>query len=321
MRIDVHCHYVPPAALAAAEADRDRYGVAALRVAEGPRLSFAGGPLLRPAVAALQRLPDTAGFTGRLVSMWPDLWGLRLPPAQGAAWARLCNDALAADVAGRPGWAGCAQMPLQEPVAAAAELARAVLELGFKAVMIPAGVRDRPLDAPELAPFWAAAAELAVPVYIHPGEPPGGERLDHHGLRRLAGEAFEVTLAALDLMLGGVCDRYPGLRLVLAHGGGALPWLWGRVIQGHAALPAARDACAQAPAAYLRQFWFDSLVHDPGALAYLVRWAGPDRVLLGTDAPLALADPDPLHTLAAAGLEREAAALVAGGNAARLLRL
>ncbi len=321
MRTDVHAHYVPPAALTAAELERDRYGVAVLRVAEGPRVSFAGGPLLRPAVASLLRLADRPAWDHCLVSVWPELWGHRLLPAQGEAWARLCNDALAADLRGRPGWLGCAQVPLQAPAAAAAEVRRAVSELNFRAVMVPGAICGQPLDAMELAPFWAAVAELEIPVYIHPADPPGAERLDRHGLRLLAGEPYEVTLAALDLILGGVCARYPSLRLILAHGGGYLPWAWGRVVRGYQVSSSARDGLIQEPAEHLGQFWYDSLVHDPAALSYLVRWAGADRVLLGTDAPMALTEPAPEQMLAAADLAPEAAAAILGGNAARLFRI
>jgi aminocarboxymuconate-semialdehyde decarboxylase len=260
---------------------------------------------------------DTAVF-GPLM----DVAGYSLPPAQGAAWSRLQNEALAAALRQAPGaHRGLATVPLQDPAMAAAELRVAVQELGLRGAMVDPNALGRPLGDAAFDPFWKAAAELGAPVVLHPFLLEAVERFGQHYLHNLVGYPFETTLAAASLILGGTLDRFPGLSVVLVHGGGFLPYHIGRFDRAHETRPEARANDAGLPSRYLRRFLYDSLVQRPDALRYLVQLVGHDRVLLGSDHPFWMGDPDPLRVVREAGLDPATEAAIFGENAARIFRL
>jgi aminocarboxymuconate-semialdehyde decarboxylase len=135
------------------------------------------------------------------------------------------------------------------------------------------------------------------------------------------GYPFETTLAAGSLIFGGTLDRFPALDVLLVHGGGFLPYHIGRFDRGHAVRPEPRADGAALPSGYLRRFHYDTLVQFPPALAYLVALVGADRVLLGSDHPFWLGDPEPLRVVKDAGLPAAAQAAILGDNAARIFHL
>jgi len=327
MVIDVHTHYISPAAIAAARRDRARFGVAVEEVDGAPRLTLGDAAPLRPLLPALHDLDRYAAFmreqgiTGALVGPLMDVTGYHLPPAQGRAWNQALNDGLAADLRGRPGLAGLASVPLQDPVAAAEELARAVRTLGFRGAMIDTNVRRGPLGDPGLDPFWRTAMELAAPVVLHPFVLEPVPRFEQFYLHNLVGYPFETTLAAGSLIFGGTLDRMPELTVVLVHGGGFLPYQLGRFDHGHGARPEARAGGAGPASRYARRFYYDTLTHSTRSLCFLRDVVGADRLLLGSDFPFGLGDPHAVANVrrAALGDADEKAAL--GENAARLFRL
>src|SRR5262249_36169071 len=132
---------------------------------------------------------------------------------------------------------------------------------------------------------------------------------------------FETTLGAASLILGGTLDRFPGLDVVLVHGGGFLPYHVGRFDRAHQTRAEARAAGVSAPSGYLRRFHYDTLGQTPAALAYLARTVGVDRIVLGSDHPFWMGDPTPLRVVREAALGEQAEAAIAGANAARLFRL
>jgi aminocarboxymuconate-semialdehyde decarboxylase len=251
-----------------------------------------------------------------------DVAGYSLPPAQGAAWSRLQNEALAASLARvAGGHRGLATVPLQDVASAAAELRVAVRDLGLRGAMVDPNALGRPLGDAAFDPFWKAAADLGAPVVLHPFLLEAVERFGRHYLHNLVGYPFETTLAAASLILGGTLDRFPGLSVVLVHGGGFLPYHIGRFDRAHGTRPEARADDAGLPSHYLRRFLYDTLVQRPEALRFLVQLVGHDRVLLGSDHPFWMGDPDPLRVVRAAGLDAATEAAILGENAARLFRL
>ena len=159
--------------------------------------------------------------------------------------------------------------------------------------------------------FWAAAEETGALVFVHPTSKPRGE----HYLWNTVGNPTETAVAAAHLVMSGVLERHPDVRILLAHGGGALPWLRGRLRHAHEHLAAAQTQLREPVADSLRRLHYDTITHDPALLQALVEFTGPERVVLGSDHPFDMADPDPVATVVAAGLDPA----VLGANAERLV--
>lgn len=328
MIVDVHVHYLSPLALAAARKAPERHGVRVLDDGERPRLAVGGEPPTRPLLEALYTLPlhlaflERAGIDRAVFGPLMDVAGYSLPPAQAAAWSRAQNEALAESLAGAGGrHAGLATVPLQAPTLAADELRVAVASLGLRGAMIDPNALGRPLGDRAFDPFWKTAADLAAPVVLHPYLLEAVERFGRHYLHNLVGYPFETTLTAASLIFGGTLDRFPSLDVVLVHGGGFLPYHVGRFDRAHLTRPEARADGAALPSGYLRRFHYDTLVQFPPALAYLVSVVGADRVVLGSDHPFWLGDPEPLRVVREAALPDAARAAILGDNARRLFRL
>jgi aminocarboxymuconate-semialdehyde decarboxylase len=213
-------------------------------------------------------------------------------------------------------------VPLQDPESAAAELERIMGTPGFAGVEIAASVGADPLGHPRFDPFWAAAEACDALVFIHPTTRAFAEPVfDDHYLWNLVGNPFETTLAAAHLVLSGTMARHPRLRVLLAHAGGAILALRGRL--RHAQKIVAAAGPPDAPAAdtlILERFLFDTVTHDPRLLGDLVATVGAERVLLGSDYPFDMADPDPVRTIMDAGLSVGEQQALLAGNATRELR-
>jgi len=325
--VDVHVHYVSPGAFDTVRRRPEVYGVQLLP-GDGVRLQIGDEPPTRPLLPALYTLDlhakffAQAGIHTAVFGPLMDIAGYSLPIAQSAAWSRLQNEALAAALREAPGaHRGLATVPLQDPATAAAELTHAVRALGLRGAMVDPNALGRPLGDGAFDPFWRAAADLAAPVVLHPFLLEAVERFGRHYLHNLVGYPFETTLAAASLILGGTLDRFPGLSVVLVHGGGFLPYHIGRFDRAHETRPEARVDDAGLPSRYLRRFLYDTLVQRSDALRYLVQLVGHDRVLLGSDHPFWMGDPDPLRVVREADLDPATRTAIFGENAARLFHL
>lgn len=215
---------------------------------------------------------------------------------------------------------GLGTVPVQHPDLAAELLTDAVHRLGLRGFSVSTNVAGRELADPAFEPLWAKAAELGAVVFVHPWGCTLGARLADNYLANSVGQPVENTVALATLILSGLLDRLPGLRLCFAHGGGYLPTGIARADHAWHVRPDARGS-VRPPSEYLRQIWFDALVYTPAALRALVDAAGPHHVVLGTDYPFDMGILDPLDRLAAAGLDRDDTAAIESTNALTLLGL
>ncbi|MEV0660484.1 amidohydrolase family protein [Spirillospora sp. NPDC050365] len=232
---------------------------------------------------------------------------------------RLANDALAEFVAGSGGrLSGLATVPVGHP-GAADELARCLDELGMVGATMGTFGGGRELDDPVNEELWQALAARRCFTLLHPSRVSSRARLADYHLVQLLGYPMETALATSRLVFGGVLDRHD-LVLCLAHGGGCVPSVSGRLDLGWRRKPVAR-VTSRTPSDYLRRLLYDTAVFDTGALGRLVEDMTADHVLLGTDTPFDLVDHDPLRTVRALGVDAGQETAILGGNAARLIGL
>jgi aminocarboxymuconate-semialdehyde decarboxylase len=262
---------------------------------------------------------DGQGMERQLVAPWLDVHGQELEPAQGQDWVRRLNDAMAEATAGSVGrLAAHATLHLADPGAAAKELARCHAELGMRACMIPTHPPGRQLDDHGYDAVWETAESLSVPVTLHP--PTAGPGSHVPGMEQfggLYGRLIDTTATAARLLLAGVFDRFPTLRLVLVHGGGFLPYQAGRLAQEQAGGHLGRDLAGPV-SEYVQRFFFDTVLMSAPALRLLLELAGKEHILIGSDYPFTVGAPTLTGALSEATADDEVTAAVCRGNAYRL---
>lgn len=265
---------------------------------------------------------DRRGIDVSVISVTPVVFFYWLDADAGLAASRIMNDGIARMAARRPDrLRGMATLPMQDAEAAVAELERVVKEHGFRSVELGCRIRGELLSEPKFRPVLRRAQELKVFVFTHPyvagALPPD---LNCYYLGNLVGLPLDTALMAAHLMLSGALDDLPDLNVVLAHGGGYLPYQAGRLAHGYRVRKEARANTAHSPADLLRRFYFDALTHDAAALKFLVEKVGADRVTIGTDAPFDMAEENPLATIEALpGLDQYQRDQIFGLNALELL--
>jgi aminocarboxymuconate-semialdehyde decarboxylase len=264
---------------------------------------------------------DAAGVAVHALSLMPPMvyWA---DGALGLRLARLVNSAMAEAARRHPDrFVVLATLPLQNPEAALVELERAVAELGCRGIYLGTNVRGKELTDPSFLPIFERIHTLGVPIFLHPLNVIGAERLANYHLHNLLGNPFDTAVAAANLIFGGLLDRFPKLNVCLPHAGGALPYLIGRLNHGWKVRPECR-ALKQPPSSYLRRFTYDTISHAPESLRYLIELVGADRVMLGSDYCFDMGYERPVEAvIRLRGLTQADRAKILGGNAARLLRL
>jgi aminocarboxymuconate-semialdehyde decarboxylase len=328
MVIDLHAHFVSPGFLEAIEREGAPHGASVLRNGGAPTMLVGG----RPYGPITRHFSDTRARVVEMDRLGVDLQVLSLCPPM-VYWAdadlarrlaRQFNDDVAGAVAERPDrLAGLATLPLQDVAASVEELERSMRALGLKGAAIGSNVNGKDLDHPDFAPFFARAEALRALLFIHPIDVIGVERIRPYYLHNGLGNPFDTAVAAARLVLGGVLDRHPRLQICLAHAGGALPFLVGRLDRVARVRAEAKGKSRRRPSAYLRRFHYDTVIHHALALRYLVDLVGSDRVVVGSDYRFDMGCLDPVRTIREVRqLPRADRARILGGeSAAKLLRL
>lgn len=302
---DVHAHCIPNDLLDLLRADGSRFGIEVVSDDKGESAVIAGRvrlmpfrPILGDTEARLAAM-DAAGVDVQILSSWVDLTAYALEPEQGAAYSRRVNQILADHASAHPErFLVLGTIPLQSPNHAAEELHFAVEEFGMVGVEIATTVDETDLDRAGLDPFWEAAERLGCLVLLHPCNPLPGVDLSRYFLDNIVGRPAESTIAVAQLLFSGVLERFPGLKICVVHGGGFVPFQIGRMQRGYDAVPKrTAEHISTPPAELARRLYYDTVLHDTNALAFLVGQVGVDRVVLGTDYPFEMGDPDPVKTI------------------------
>jgi aminocarboxymuconate-semialdehyde decarboxylase len=330
--IDVHFHVVPPQFAEAVR--RGAFREAVEVSADGrDRLHYHPPPgvPVEPDTALRAELSDDwlilEALNGRKLDAAamgppPEMFFYWAAPEVGERIARAMNDGMAALARAHPDrFIGLASLPMQDGARAARELERAVTELGLRGAELCTHVNGMDLDDPSLTPVWAAAERLGVPFFLHPQNSGDVRRLEDLHLWNLVGFPTETALTVARLILGGVFERFPGLRVILAHGGGYFPYQIGRLDHGYAVRAELKERLPRRPSEYLESIYCDSLIHSDLSLRFLLDRMGDEHVVIGSDYPFHMGDPAPVDAIRRLGLGREREARVLGRNLAKLLGL
>jgi aminocarboxymuconate-semialdehyde decarboxylase len=295
MKVDVHNHALPQAVIDLVSGD-PRFGVT---VENGlvKRANYADHPLfpeLHDVPAKLAQL-DRAGLEGAVVCVEPSMFVYHLDLELGEAMAEAANSGLrdlAAEAPDRLQW--MAHLPMRDPSRAAAVLRQAVSD-GAVGVEIGSNIAGTRLDEPELEPFWNAVEETGATVFIHNAYNPKVPGLDRFYLHNVIGNLLETTICVERLVSAGTLDTHPHVQIVLGHAGGFVPFQAGRL--RHASSIRKEFEHEVNVWDYAGRLIFDTITHDPKALAYLVSRAGAENVVMGTDFPYDMATPKPMDEL------------------------
>ena len=276
-------------------------------------------------VSAEQRIADMdhMGIDIQAISPAPRQTYYGADPDLGLAVSRQINDDIA-QMCGRfpDRFVGLGTVPLQAPELAVAELDRLHKSLGFRGIEIMTHVAGEDLSEPRFRPIFARCEELGLLVFMHPDGFTEARRFGDHYFANVIGNPLDSTVALHHLIFGGVLEDHPGLKLVVAHGGGYLPAYSGRIDHAASARPDCCERVKEMPTTYLKRLYFDALVYTHHQLHYLVDEYGADHILMGTDYPADMGEVDPIGFVEGADkLDDAARRAILGENAARLLGL
>jgi aminocarboxymuconate-semialdehyde decarboxylase len=322
--IDFHNHYYPPEYLEAV-----KQGPARVKLDYGddgnPRLHYPGDyNILVPGHRDLDYRENVLrehGIDKQVITFTTP--GVHFEaPSTAVVMARAVNDAFAREVARRKHFVALATLPLNDPAEAVREFERAMKDLGLPGAMVFSNVNGTPLASPAFDPLWKKAHELNAVIYIHPAHPHHVEAMEDYWLTALVGFLFDTTLAAAHLTFAGVPERYPNIKWVLTHMGGALPYLAERCDRGYEAFADCRQHISKPPTEYFKQFYYDTVNFNPDAIEFAIKFAGAEHILAGSDYPHQIGSiPKMLSALNAINVTEAERQQILGGNAARLLGL
>jgi aminocarboxymuconate-semialdehyde decarboxylase len=245
------------------------------------------------------------------------------PPERSVELARMVNDSFAKIMdEHKDHFTALATLPLNDPQASVVELERAFNDLGFRGVMVYSNINGTALSDQSFWPLYEKANDLNAVFYIHPSFPVGVEAMTDYWLMPLVGFTFDTTLAAAKLVFSGVVEKFPRIRWVLAHLGGAIPYLAERLDRGYFAFKDCREHINKPPSEYLKDFYYDTVNFDLKALQLAVDFAGADHLVAGSDYPHQIGSQEKMvasiEKLNISSKDKEA---IYGANASKLLEI
>ncbi|MGM4903055.1 amidohydrolase family protein [Tardiphaga sp. 866_E4_N2_1] len=274
---------------------------------------------------------DIAKRREMMAKMGVDFQVIAPAPAQQNYWAdedlqcalsRVQNEDIAALVAQDPAhFAGMGTLPMRFPGRAVEEAVHAVEQLGLRGFQIDTRVENFELSHAAFDPLYARLANLRIPLFVHPLGFSHGQRLGDFFMVNSVGQPIEETIAIAHFIMGGILDRHPDLDVVIAHGGGFYPFYAARLDHAWKVRPEVRRLTADAPSTYLKRLWFDTCVFSAELIDNLIKTVGLDRVMMGSDYPFDMGDPDPVGLVNKAKLSDTDRQKVLFGNASRLFKI
>jgi aminocarboxymuconate-semialdehyde decarboxylase len=323
--IDFHNHYYPPRYLQALQS-----GQSSVRVtvdADGNPVIYYPGDFNVAVrghrdLAYRQGVLDEHGVAMQVLTLTTP--GTHVEsPSTAVRLASLVNDEFREAIEARGRYfTALATLPLNDPEASALELERAVRQLGLRGAMLFSNVNGVALSDERFRPMYEVANDLGAVLYIHPSHPVGVEAMMDYWLMPLVGFLFDTTLSAASLVFSGMVERYPRITWALCHLGGAIPYLAERLDRGFEAFRECRAHIPRPPSTYLREFYYDTVNFNQGALRLAIEFAGADHILAGSDYPHKIGSiPSMLDAVGKLPVTGDERAGIFGGNAARLLTL
>jgi aminocarboxymuconate-semialdehyde decarboxylase len=326
MNIDLHSHFFPIEAFEGAAQHRDKAPRATLA---DRRLTIRSGGGTRGNLGAA--MYDAAERLGELDRMQINLQALSPSPIMLFYWdapaiagyfSRLQNEAIRAVVARYPDrYVGFGSAPLQD-VKEAIAVAEDAKRLGLRGLEIGTAVGEKQLDDPIFEPFFEAAQALDLLLFVHPTE--DGIDMDdpvNAMLGNVLQFPYRTTLMIERMILKGLFEKYQNLKVCLSHGGGLLAFNIWRLDHAYSVRAELRKHIEKKPSEYLGRFYYDTILHSVATLEYLIRRVGADRVVIGTDYPMAMGDFDPVGCIMQLDISAEERNAILENNAAQALGL
>lgn len=300
MITDVHCHFVPDEFFKFAST-REEFAIKVKR-REGDAVDldirgmhFGLNTTFFEMPKQLERMKRD-GVERSILSLATPFIDYHLDVKLAVEAARVFNDALAGVIASdKARFGGWALLPMQDPVAASQELRRCVRDHGFVGGHVASNVRGVYLHDAQFEPIFQAAVDLGVPLFIHPGDPLGKDRTKEYELTIVAGYLFDNTINILKMICSGFLDRWPDLKLLCAHAGAFSPILRARMQREVDTNPQLKSTLKAPVGDYLRRLYFDTICFEPAVLRYVADVVPVEHLLLGSDAPFPLGEPDPVN--------------------------
>ncbi|HVB35503.1 MAG TPA: amidohydrolase family protein [Patescibacteria group bacterium] len=325
--VDIHAHFFSQSYLDVIAKEGKPFGVEYRNTAQGLVIDFpfgTVGPAASKIVDLKERIAamDEQGVAVHAMSLTYPMayWGsAEVSSALCGAW----NDAASAAHKAYPDrLVFFTTLPMLYPDRALDELNRTSKLPGMRGVYLGTNIGGHDLDDHLFEPVFARIEELGLPIFLHPIQTVGGERMKPYYLVNLLGNPFDTAIAACHLIFGGVLDRHPKLQFCLAHAGGALPIVMGRVDYGWKVRPELQSLhLPQPPSAYLQRFTFDTIAHSKAIMQFVIQEAGVGHIMLGSDYCFDMGYSQPVRFVNELELSKAERKMILGGTAARILKL